>query len=295
VINKKRKTTDEVKMNPAHKTILIVLMSIFILYSITLIFPFLWLFLNSLKGKVEFGMNNPFSLPESPFANGFANYKEMFTVFPLVEMFLNSILLSVICPTVSAFFTVCAAYAVSKFDFALRKPIYFIGMMVIFVNIAGGLAAQYKLMDGLNLMDTLPGMILLTSGAFGFNFLLMTGTFQGVSNTYREAALIDGAGEWRIFLGIYVPMVMPTVSAIWLLGFIGQWNDYVGVSIFYSSHETLSTGIKKISDSIDTGKYMHEYPKLFAAMIISIVPIVTLFACFQKQIMKLNLGGGIKE
>ena len=147
----------------------------------------------------------------------------------------------------------------------------------MFFSVSGTLAATFKLLNALELMDTLIAMVLLTSSAFGFNFLLLTGAFKGVSNAYREAAMLDGA-----------------LTAIWILNFIGQWNDYTGAYLFYNSHQTLSTGIKYISDNIKTGEYQLDYPKLFACMILSVVPIIVLFACFQKQIMKLNMGGGIK-
>lgn len=291
---KKRRTADEEesRMNPAHKKILIVMSVIFSLYSLTLIFPFLWLLLNSLKTKQEFFLGNPFALPTGE--AGFKNYTEMVKVFPIGEMFFNSITLSLICPTVCVFVTACAAYIVGKFRFRGKGVIYFLGLLVMFFPVSGTLAATFKLLNALGLMDTLLAMVLLTSSAFGFNFLLLTGAFKGVSDAYREAAMLDGAGEWRIYFGIYLPQVFPTLTAIWIMTFIGQWNDYTGAYLFYNSHQTLATGIKYISDNIKTGEYQLDYPKLFSCMILSIVPIIVLFACFQKQIMKLNMGGGIK-
>lgn len=285
---------DSVKMNPMHKKILIAMCVIFCIYSLSLIYPFIWLIINSLKVREVFLNGNPFSLPAlKKLAVG--NYVEMFTVFPLVEMFINSLILSLVCPTVSVFVTVCAGYVVAKFVFPGKKIVYFIGLLVMFVSVSGSLVARVKIINQFQLMDSLLAMILLTSSAFGFNFLLISGTFQGVSNTYREAAMLDGAGEWRIFIQIYFPQIMPTLTAVWILQFIGQWNDYAGAYIFYNSHPTLATGLKEISDNIESaGEYQLDYPKLFACMVITVLPIIVMFACFQKQIMKLNMGGGIK-
>ena len=285
---------DSVKMNRMHKKVLIVMCVVFSVYSLTLIFPFLWLFVNSLKTRPDFLNNSPFSFP-SVGNWEWGNYVEMFQVFPLVEMFFNSLVLSLVCPTVAVFATICAGYIVAKFVFPGKRIVYFIGLMVMFVTVSGSLVSKIRLLNALGLMDTLMAMILLTSSAFGFNFLLVTGTFQGVSNTYREAAMLDGAGEWRIFIQIYFPQIMPTVTAVWILQFIGQWNDYGGAYLYYNSHPTLATGIKEISDSIESaGEYQLDYPKMFACMVITIIPIIALFAGFQKQIMRLNMGGGIK-
>ena len=293
IVKVKKNGEDGVAMNKSHKLILIIFAVIFAIYSLTLVFPLLWLILNSLKSKDAFFAGNPFDLPD--IGNlAISNYFEMFTKFPLAEMFFNSIELSLIIPTVCVFVTACAAYVITKFDFRGKKIIASLNIVVMFFGVSGSLASQYNLISNLNLMDTLLGMIFLTSGAFGFNCLLLMGSFKGVSNAYREAAMIDGASEARIFFQIYLPQVLPTISAIWILQFIGQWNDYQGVYLFYNSHETLSTGIKYISDNITSTEYLLDYPKLFACIIISIIPAIVLFIAFQKQIIKLNMGGGIK-
>ena len=85
-------------------------------------------------------------------------------------------------------------------------------------------------------------------------------------------------------------------GAQWLLGFIGIWNDYMTPYLYLPSHQTLSVGIYYISSQVTNGfsQFSGDYPKLFAAMLISIVPVVALFAAFQKKIMSVSMGGGIK-
>ena len=108
------------------------------------------------------------------------------------------------------------------------------------------------------------------------------------------AAEIDGAGYWRRFLTIITPQAGATLIAMWILGFIGCWNDYAFPKIFLPSHKTLAVGVyefsTKASQTGGTG-----YPQLFAAISISIIPILALFLAFQKQIMTISVGGGIKE
>lgn len=287
---KKIKASDGVRRNPAHKKILIAFTVVFALYAAVLLFPFLWMILNSFKEKTEF-FDAQWSLPNKLL---FSNYLEIFKVFNLGEMFLNSIILCVACPTIGIISTSFAAYAIAKFRFKLNRFFFYLSLVPMVVQIAGGLSATYLLMFKLGLYDTHLGIILMSAGGMGMNFLLVYGVFTNVSDTYMEAATIDGAGYWRTFLQIMLPQATGILGTLWVLSFIGHWNDYGTVTIFLPSHQTISTGIKYIGDNITSGEYVLDYPKYFAAIIITSLPVVALFLLFQDSIMRISLGGGLK-
>lgn len=291
---KEARATDNVKekMQSEHKAVLIVLCVLFSLYALTLIYPIGWMLYNSLKTKQEF-MANPWPPAKDIM---FVNYVEIFKLFNLGEMIFNSLTLSLGIPTVAAFVTSCVAYAVAKYRFPGKRVLYFVAVAVMFIPTTGSLPVTFKLVNDLGLYDNWLGMVIRGAGGFGFNFLIMHGIFSGISRTYAEAAKIDGAGNWRIFLQIMLPQAKSTLFAIWILGFIGQWNDYASAKLFYPTHETLAVGLKRVSDMIATSKdYMQDYPKLFAAVVIAITPIIIIFIACQKYIIRLNMGGGIKE
>ena len=122
-------------------------------------------------------------------------------------------------------------------------------------------------------------------------FLMYYSAFRNISRTYSEAAMMDGAGYWRIFLQILVPQAKNLVAAQWVMGFIGTWNDFAGPYLFLPSHPTLGVGVKEISDKVDLG---HSYPELFANIVLMLIPMLVLYFAFQKKIMAVSLGGGIK-
>ena len=225
----------------------------------------------------------------------FNNYAEVFKLFNLGSMLFNSLSLSLTIPTASLFATACVSYAVAKYKFPGRRILYFIAISIMFIPTTGSLPVMFRLMHDLQLYDTLPGMIIKGASGFGFNFLILYGIFSGVSSTYAEAAKIDGASNWRIFLQIMIPQAKSTMFAVWILAFIGNWNDYASAYMFFPSHETLAVGLKRVSDNITTaGAYVLDYPKLFAAVIITITPVIIIFSACQRQIIRLNMGGGIK-
>ncbi len=276
-----------VKMDKEHKTVLIVLCVIFMLYSLSLLFPFVWMFFNSVKDKVDFR----YRPTEFPTEWLFSNYIVIFEEFDIFEMLGNSLILCLAIPTVSAISTSCMAYALSRFKFKGRDFFFYLSISTMFISIEGGLASQYKLMYDLDLIDSHLGVILKAASGVGFNFLLMHSIFSGISDTYSEAAEIDGASNLRVFVQIIMPQAMPVVMAIWILSFIGVWNDFSTPYLYLQSHPTISLGLKNISDKVAISG---DYPKMFATILITSLPIVLLFLIFQKKIMLITLGGGLK-
>lgn len=284
---KKEKDYDVIKMDKSHRPILITLCVIFVVYTFTLIFPFLWMVFNSVKDKVDFQFRQwEFT------ALHLENYTTIFERFNLASMFGNTLILCLAIPTLSLFMTCSLAYAVACFDFKLKNFLYYLSISVMFISVAGSLATTYKLMHDTGLINTHIGLILHSSSAMGFNFMLMHAAYKNISPTYAEAAMIDGAGYWRTFLTIVSPQAGSTIIAIWILSFIGIWNGYESQYLYLPSHKTLSVGVKEISDAVElTG----DYPAIFAIIIVTMIPILVLFALAQKKIMQISLGGGIKE
>ena len=280
-----KKSRLEKKENAGIMNVLFVL---FIIYGATLLLPLVWMLINSFKPD-----NNELFYDQWKFTSfTLENYKLLFTgENNILGMLANTLILSLTIPTVSAFFSLCAAHAVASFQYKLRNVVYFIFIMPMFVSVAGTTPYVYKLLNDLGLFDKHIGLIIMSCGVSGFGFLMYYSVFRNISHTYVEAAMIDGAGYWRTFLQILVPQAKNMVVAQWVMGFIGTWNDFSGPYLFMPSHPTLGVGVKEISDKIDLG---HSYPELFATIIIMLIPIIILFFAFQKKIMTVSLGGGIK-
>lgn len=271
-----------------------VLVVIYFIYAATLLFPILWLLYNSLKDKIEFS-TNPWAFPENPFLS-LKNFGVIFSQFNVGSMFFNSVVLATLMPFINLFFCACTAYAYAMHMFRGKEVLYWLAVIPMFVTITGTLPAQYNLYVKLGIYDNMIGILLTATGGFGGAFVLFAGVFRSVSRTYMEAAEIDGAGQWRIFLQIYLPQIGGIFGAQWLLGFIGNWNDYMTPYLFLPSHQTLSVGIYHISNRVTSGfsDISGDYPKLFAAMLVTIIPCIALFAIFQKKIINFAMVGGIK-
>ncbi len=184
------------------------------------------------------------------------------------------------------------AYVLAKYEFRGNSFIYSFVIIAGVIPTLGSLPASYRLMSDLKLIDTYLGMILMLCGGFGGHFLYLHSYFKSVSWAYAESAMLDGASDFRIFVQIMLPLVKNGVIAFTIIRFLSNWNEFWTPYMFYESHPTIAVGLNALSaEATNTGAYA----ELFAAMVISIIPILVIYAAFQKKIMSNTIGGGVKE
>lgn len=268
----------------------IVLWVVFILlalYAASLLYPFIYLFFGSFKGALEF-RKNPLGMPENWNTK---NYKLIFDNYNMGEMFFNSITLTFGNAIVSMLLSCMAAYVLSKYRFKGNEFVYTAVIVASMIPTVAALPATYKLMSDTGLMDSYVGMILLQCGAFGGSFMYLHAYFKGIPWSYAESAMLDGASELRVFFTIMIPLARKSILTFSIIRFLGFWNDYWLPSLFYSEHPTVAVGLSQISAKVAN----RNDPVLFAAMIISVVPVLIFYTAFQKQLMGNTIGGGLKE
>ncbi len=279
------------KNSRTEKIVLWITFAIFAMYAISLLYPVFWLILNSLKETKEFGAN-PFGLPKEFYMQ---NYKDAFNLTvgrtKILGMLVNSVILVVGCTLVSVFVPTITGYIVSKFEFPGRKLLYGVAISSMLIPAVGTLTATYQLMVDLRLYNTYIGIIIMASGGFGFNFVMVYGFFKSISKTYAEAAMLDGAGEYTIFFRVMLPQVKPSLIAIGIIAAINYWNDYFTPYMYLRQHPTIAVGLQKIVKQVESN---NTWPQLFAIMLISIIPPVAIFIAFQKTIMENTVAGGLK-
>ena len=257
------------------------------LYAASLLYPFIYLFFGSFKGALEF-RKNPLGMPENWNTK---NYKLIFDNYNMGEMFFNSITLTFGNTIVSMLLSCMAAYVLSKYRFKGNEFVYTAVIVASMIPTVAALPATYKLMSDTGLMDSYVGMILLQCGAFGGSFMYLHAYFKGTPWSYAESAMLDGASELRVFFTIMIPLARKSILTFSIIRFLGFWNDYWLPSLFYSEHPTVAVGLSQISAKVAN----RNEPVLFAAMIISVVPVLIFYTAFQKQLMGNTIGGGLKE
>ena len=206
------------------------------------------------------------------------------------SMILMSFVVTILGTAINIFFSACTAYVLAKYRFPGRNLIYAIAIFTMIVPIVGTLPSQIKMMDTFFPNKSILGVLFLYSGCFGFNFILLYSSFSSVSNSYIEAASVDGASRIKTFFTVILPQVKGSLIACSVLQAIGLWNDYTTPMLFLpDDKQTLAVGLYSLQTEFNA-----DYPKLFASMLIAVLPILIIYMIFQKKIIESTNAGGLK-
>ena len=281
------------KSSAGYKAIKWVVFAIFVAYSLSLLIPFVWMFVSSFKSRGEYNHGNIFGFPkEWEFNNLIEVLKFEINGQAVWSMLLMSIVTTVLGTAINVGLSAISAYCVSKYKFPGRKLIYGAAIFTMIVPIVGTLPAQVKMMETFGMMDSLIGVLFLYSGCFGFNFIMLYGAFETISWSYAEAAQMDGANRFQILFRIMLPIARGPIIAVCILQAIVYWNDYSTPFLFMNSVKTLAVGLQSLQNEMINRE--QDYPMVFSAVMVAVIPVVILFACFQKTIIKNTVAGGLK-
>ena len=269
----------------------IIIFTLFALYAFTLIFAMLWAFSASLKSQKEF-YDNVNGLPREWL---FSNYGTAFKQVSanghnMFEMFWNSVWYSCGGALLGVLTSAVTSYVVAKYKFPGRGFIYGVAIVTMMIPIVGSFPSQYKVYTALHIIDT-PFLLITKAAGFGFNFMVLYSFFRTLSWTYAEAGFIDGASHFKVFTRIMLPQALPVMGSLFMVQVVQLWNEYMEPNMFLQSYPPLSSGLYIFQLEMTRGI---NFPVLFAGLIISVIPVIILFVCFQNTMMESMSVGGIK-
>jgi multiple sugar transport system permease protein len=205
--------------------------------------------------------------------------------------FLNSLVLSVSVTLVSLFVNSLAGYAFAKFSFRGKRPIFtfLISSMIIPGQIT--MLPVFLLLNKLGLLNTYFGIILPGMASI-FGIFLINQYLKSISNSFIEAAYIDGAGDFLIYWKIILPLAKPVLVTLALFTFMGTWNDFLWPLIVMTKEEmyTLPVALASLS-----GEHVQDTELMMAGSVITIIPVVIVFVALQKYYIQGIVLGGLKE
>lgn len=279
------------------RAVFIVAFIILAVYSVSLLLPLLWMLMNSFKDGTEYAMDvvaaTTLRFPE---AWKFSNYANVFAEITynnvnFFGMLGDSIYFIVVGSGLELFFTTAVSYVISKYKFKGRNFIYSVAIFAMTMPIIGNMASGIKLRAAFGIYDNLLAVFFTAgAGAFGFNFLMLYAFFKSVPWSYAEAVFIDGGNHFTVFFKIMLPLAMPMVTTLFILSAIAGWNDYTTPMLYFPSFPNVAMGLYMVSQTLTRGD-MSTY---YAALVITTVPVVALFAGFSDKIMKNYSIGGLK-
>jgi putative chitobiose transport system permease protein len=258
------------------------------LVALVTIFPFVWVFFTSLKGPNDVIYSVPPQIiPHDP---TFENYLRVWNQLPILSYFLNSILVSVVTVIFNLFFTSLAAYPFAKMNFPGREVIFYLLLATFIVPPQLTYIPSFVLaVNFFHYYDTLLALI-FPSLATVFNIFLLRQAFRTVPNDLIDAARIDGAGEFRIWWSILLPIIRPSLATVAIITFVNSWNDFFWPSLMLHtpSRMTLQVGLVALQ-----GMFASDTRGMAAGVVMTVIPILVVFVTLQRQFVR-GLTGAVK-
>lgn len=256
-----------------------------------MLFPFAVMISTSLKSLDEVRVWPPNWIPK---AINWENYKDVWGgTVSLKTAFKNSLIVSISTMVLCTIMGCLGAYAVSRFKFKGKKAFMFLMIMTQMFSAVILVAPMFQIVKSLGLLDTYIALIIPnTAFALPMTTWLLTGYFDGVSESLEEAAMMDGCSRVQAIRKILLPVMAPGILTSGLFAFIAAWNDLIFVQRFTTKTEMRTLTIALVNYR---GAFETYWNKTMAASVISVIPVFILFLLVQKYLIKGLSSGAVKE
>ena len=264
--------------------------AVLILFSITTLIPFAWMLSASLKPEKDVLR---FPVQWIPEVMSFANYEQVFEEIPFAAYLLNSLKLAATICVIQVFTSSMCGFAFAKLRFHFKKGLFMIYLASMMIPSQVIMIPQFQLMKALGLYNSHAAIICLQAFST-FGVFLMKQFMSSLPTSMLESATIDGAGYFRTFITIVIPLCVASISSLAIITFIMVMNDFMTPFLYLDNPalKTLTLGLRSLATEYD-GKNAAQ----MAGTVCALIPMMTIYVLGQKQIVKgiaFNGGGSVK-
>ena len=256
--------------------------------AVVTVFPFFWMLMTSLKGPLDpISSVPPQFIPSNP---TLANYERVLGALPVPRFFLNSVIVSVAVGLLNVLVAALAAYPLAKMRFPGRNAIFYLLLATLIVPAQLTYIPSFILaVNVFHYYDTLPALI-FPNLVSAFNIFLLRQAYRGVPSDLLDAGRVDGAGEWRIWWQIVLPVVRPSLAAVAIFTFVTTWNDFLWPSLMLHTRDgmTLPVGLAALQ-----GFFSADFRSIAAGVTMTVIPILLFFVLVQRYFVR-GLTGAVK-
>ena len=256
--------------------------------AVLMLVPFYWLVVASTHRTRDIFSNPPNLVPGDQL---WTNLYNLFTEAHFGAALQNSLLIALLYALFGAVVCTMAGYAFAKFSFYGQNVLFGLVLVILALPSQVTLVPLFQIMVSLGWLNTYQALI-LPNLALPFGIFLMRQTMQAVPDELIQAARVDGAGEFRIFLQIVLPTMRPALAALGIFMFLGQWNDFVYPLIVLRTPDAYTVPVALATLQ---GVSTTDYGQLLAGTAMSVLPVLGMFLFLQRQFVAGILAGAIKQ
>ena len=250
------------------------------IWSIIVIVPFLWVVLSSFKTTREI-LASPFSLPAHW---SFDNYVHAWTDAGIRSFFLNTVVVVGVALVLVMLLGAMCAYVLARFKFPGARFIYYLMLAGLTFPVFLAIVPLFFILRNAGLLNTLPGLIMVyVAFALPFTVFFLYAFFKSLPDDVYEAALMDGAGDWRAFFQIMLPMARPGMASVAIFNFLGLWNQFL-LPVALNTDQRRYVLTQGMAEFASQAGYAVDFGALFAAVVITVVPVLIVYLIFQRRL-----------
>lgn len=265
---------------------------VLLLYAVVALMPFFWMLITSFKEQRDLFRVPPSFRPTLLFEEApFRNYVEVWTRRDFVIYFRNSMIVSALAAIGQVITCSLAGYAFAKMELPGKNLLFAVVLATAFVPAEVTIIPEFLLMRELGWINTWLPLIVPSFLVGAFGTFMLREYFGALPDEYGEAAVIDGANPFQIFYKIYLPLAQPALVAIFVIGFINNWDELLRPLIFLNSPELFTVPLGLLSFF---SQYEAAWHQLMAGSVISVLPLVLVYVVAQKYVLQGFMGGGVK-
>ncbi|MEH0823809.1 MULTISPECIES: carbohydrate ABC transporter permease [unclassified Micromonospora] len=247
---------------------------------VLLVGPFLWMLLGSFKPDAELRQVPPTWLPASPTTD---NYRQLFTQLDFPQFFFNSTVVALAITVGNLVFCSMLGYALAKLQFPGKRVVFALVLGMLMVPGMVTFVPLFMLVSQLGMVNSYPGLILPWL-AQPFGVFLMRQFILGLPDDLIHAARVDGAGEFRIFTRVILPLCGPALATLGILQFLATWNNFLWPLVVAQSEEKYTLPVALALYAI--GENSTRYGLLMAGSVATILPILLIFVLLQRYFVQ---------
>lgn len=249
--------------------------------------PLYYVVISSFKTPIDM-IKHPLQLPTQWLWN---NYIDAFADGTIIQAFINTIIVTAVAVILQVLIGSLAAYGVVQKKSLFTMIIGSILMITFAIPAQATLLPLYRMESSIGLTDTLTGLVALYMGSCVFCYFLIVGYMKALPQELFEAAKIDGAGPFRIYWTIVLPLIRPIIVAVVVFQTMGTWNDFLLPSVFLSSTDK-QTVVLQVYNAVQ--QFTTNWPLFMATTVLALIPVFIFFCFCQKWIVSGLLAGSVK-
>ncbi|WP_156197870.1 carbohydrate ABC transporter permease [Actinotalea caeni] len=251
------------------------------IWSLVVVLPLLWVFLSAFKSNREIISGSPLALPSSW---SFDNFVLAWVDEKLGQAMLNTVIVVGCALVLVMLLGAMCAYVLARFEFFGRRAIYYLMLAGLTFPVFLAIVPLFFVLQTMGVLNTLHGLILTyVAFALPFTVFFLYAFFQGLPGEISEAAAIDGAGKWRTFFQVMLPMATSGMASVAIFNFLGLWNQYL-LPVALNTKRNNWVLSQAVASFVSGAGYQSQYGLLFAGVVITIVPVLVGYVLFQRQL-----------